>query len=207
MCVAMMIKKFGNSAVPVQLPIGKEDSFSGVIDLVGMKAYRYNEEDFGATVNESKYPTIIKTQAARFREEMLEKVCDFNDELMHQIIEDRTPEEKQIKAAIRAGVLAGKISPVFCGSAFKNKGVQNLIDAVLDYLPSPLDRGKVKGWDFAADREETRSAERQSNLSRPSFSKSLRTRISAGSRSRGRIREKSTRKAWCIIRARKQANG
>ncbi len=156
--VAMMIKKFGNSAVPVQLPIGKEDSFSGVIDLVGMKAYRYNEEDFGATVNESEIPDDYKDQAARFREEMLEKVCDFDDELMHQIIEEQTPEEKQIKAAIRTGVLAGKISPVFCGSAFKNKGVQNLIDAVLDYLPSPLDRGEVKGWDFAADREETRSA-------------------------------------------------
>ncbi|MGB7566643.1 MAG: elongation factor G [Chitinivibrionales bacterium] len=155
--VAMMIKKFGNSAVPVQLPIGKEDSFSGVIDLVGMRAYRYNEEDFGATVNESEIPDDYKDQAARFREEMLEKVCDFNDELMHQIIEEQTPEEKQIKAAIRTGVLAGRISPVFCGSAFKNKGVQNLIDAVLDYLPSPLDRGEVKGWDFAADREETRS--------------------------------------------------
>jgi elongation factor G len=156
--VAMMVKKFGVSAVPLQLPVGKEDSFTGVIDLVKMKAYTYSDEDFGATVNEMEIPDDYKEQASRFREEMLEKVCDFDDELMHQIIEDKMPEEKHIKAAIRTGVLAGKISPVFCGSAFKNKGVQNLSDAVLDYLPSPLDRGEVQGWDPATGREEKRSA-------------------------------------------------
>ena len=156
--VAMMVKKFGITAVPLQLPIGKEDSFTGVVDLVAMKAYSYAEEDFGATVNEMEIPDDLKDEAQRFREEMLEKVCDFDDELMHQIIEGQKPEEKRIKAAIRTGVLAGRISPVFCGSAFKNKGVQNLADAVLDYLPSPLDRGEVKGWDLATGREESRSA-------------------------------------------------
>ena len=163
--VAMMKTKLCTCPVPLQIPMGKEDAFKGVIDLVGMKAYTYNEEDFGATMNEMEIPHEYAEDAKRFRDEMLEKVCDFSDELMAGIIEGKNSEIAHIKAAIRNGVLSGKIAPVLCGSAFKNKGVQNLIDAVLDYLPSPLDRGAVVGWNPQTNTEEKRSAQDSESFS------------------------------------------
>ena len=154
--VSMMKKKLGARPVELQLPIGSEDSFKGVIDLVNMKAYSYAEEDFGATVSEVEIPDEYRQSASRFHEEMLENICDFDDGLIKRMIEGQEPTVAQIKAAVRRAVLVGGIAPVFCGSAFKNKGVQNLVDAVLDYLPSPLDRGAVKGWDPATGAEDCR---------------------------------------------------
>jgi elongation factor G len=155
--LSMIEKKLGANPVALQTPIGCEDTFKGVIDLVNMKAYSYGEEDFGATISETEIPGDYLETAQRYRDEMLEKICDFNDGLMNRMIEGQAPEAQQIKAAVRTAVLMGKIAPVFCGSAFKNKGVQNLIDAVLDYLPSPLDRGEVTGWNPATGLEERRS--------------------------------------------------
>ena len=163
--VDMMKTKLCACPVPLQIPMGKEDAFKGVIDLVGMKAYTYNEEDFGATMGEMEIPGDYADEARRFRDEMLEKVCDFSDELMGGIIEGKNAEEAHIKSAIRSGVLSGKIAPVLCGSAFKNKGVQNLIDAILDYLPSPLDRGAVVGWNPQTNTEEKRSAQDSESFS------------------------------------------
>ena len=156
--VLMMEQKLGATAVPVELPIGKEDTFSGVIDLVRMKAYGYGEADFGATVTERDIPQAYAEEAGRYRHMMLEKICDFDEELMHQLLEDKTPAESSIRRAIRAGVIAGRIHPVLCGASFKNKGVQQLIDAIVEYLPSPLDRMTVKGFDPKAGHEVVRNA-------------------------------------------------
>jgi elongation factor G len=158
--VLMMEQKLGAVAVPVQLPVGKEDTFSGVIDLVRMKRYQYGEEeDLGATVTEQDIPLEYADEAKHYRHVLLEKICDFDEDLMHQMIEDKAPDESLVKRAIRNGVLAGKINPVLCGAAFKNKGVQQLIDAIIDYLPSPLDRKTVQGFDPKAGHQVTRSAQ------------------------------------------------
>jgi elongation factor G len=156
--LSMMEQKLAANPVAVELPIGKEDSFSGVIDLVRMKAYGYKEEDFGMTVVETEIPSEYQGEARKYREMMLEKVCDFDEELMQHLLEERTPDPGLIKKAIRCGVLANRISPVLCGSSFKNKGVQQLIDAIVDYLPSPLDRMTVKGFDPRDHHEESRHA-------------------------------------------------
>jgi elongation factor G len=145
--LSMMKSKLAANPVAVELPIGKEDTFKGVVDLVRMKAYGYTEEDFGATVVEAEIPAEMAGEAGKYREMMLEKICDFDEDLMHHLLEEKVPDAGLIKKAIRAGVLANKISPVLCGSSFKNKGVQQLIDAVVDYLPSPLDRMTVHGYD------------------------------------------------------------
>ena len=156
--LSMMESKLAANPVAVELPIGKEDTFKGVIDLVRMKAFEYKEDDFGATVLEHEIPSEYVEEARKYRDMMLEKVCDFNEDLMHQMIEDKAPDPSLIVKAIRSGVLANKISPVLCGSSFKNKGVQNLIEAIIDYLPSPLDRMTVKGFDPKDHHEEVRHA-------------------------------------------------
>jgi elongation factor G len=157
--VLMMEKKLGAAAVPIELPMGKEDSFKGVLDVVRMKAYEYSDTDFGATVTEKDIPSDYREEVDRYRQMMLEKICDFDEELMHQLLEDKNPDESTIKRALRTGVCAGKINPVLCGSSFKNKGVQQLIDAIVDYLPSPLDRKIVHGYNPLAGHEEQRSAQ------------------------------------------------
>lgn len=146
-CIEMMRKKLSAVPVAIQLPLGKESEFEGVIDLVKMKVYRYDEETLGAKVIEEDIPASILDEVQESREEMLESVVDFNDELMQQILEGISPDEKIVKEAIRVGVIGNKICPVLCGSAFKNKGIQQLIGAICDYLPSPEDRGAVKGAD------------------------------------------------------------
>jgi len=145
-CVGMMGRKFAAlKAVVVQMPMGSEDRFEGVIDLVGMKSYRYDEETQGAKVIEGEIPPQYAEEAARRREEMLEVVVDFNDELMQKMLEGDEVGEDLIRAALRQGVLGNRICPVLCGSSFKNKGIQQLLDAIVCYLPSPVDRGAVLG--------------------------------------------------------------
>jgi elongation factor G len=157
--VAMMEQKLSSVAVPLQLPVGKEDTFAGVIDLVRMKRYQYGEEDMGATVAEDDIPAACLKEAEHYRHLMLERICDFDEELMHQLLEDKQPDQAIVKRAIRTAVLAGKINPVLCGSSFKNKGVQQLIDAIIDYLPSPMDRSTVHGFDPKASQQVVRSAQ------------------------------------------------
>jgi elongation factor G len=143
--LAMMRSRLSLRPVPVQLPMGSEDSFEGVIDLVRMKAYRYDEASLGARVIEGEIPEGLRGRAERRRAELLEQVVDFSDDLMQQMLAEQPAEEGAIVKAIRSGVLALKIYPVLCGAAFKNRGVQQLLDAVVQYLPSPVDRGKVEG--------------------------------------------------------------
>ena len=146
--VLNMIKvKLAARPVAVQIPLGKEDQFKGIVDLIHMKAYHYDEEAFGANVVEGEISDVLLEEAKSRREEMLEQVVDFNDQLMHQVLEGGVVDPELIIGAIRTGVLENKICPVLCGSAFKNKGIQQLLDAVVDFLPSPIDRGSVVGAD------------------------------------------------------------
>ncbi|MFP4163518.1 MAG: elongation factor G [Chitinispirillaceae bacterium] len=147
-CIEMMRHKFTTvKTVAVQMPLGKEDQFEGVIDLVTMKAYRYDEQTLGAQVIESDIPSQLEEDARLRREEMLEAVCDFSDDLMHRMLEGESVDPALIRSAIRSGVLSSRLCPVLCGSSFKNKGIQQLLDAIVAYLPSPVDRGAVSGVD------------------------------------------------------------
>ncbi len=145
MAVESMIEKLGANPVPVQIPIGKEDSFRGPIDLIEMKAYYFDDETLGAKYVEDEIPTEYFEEAKKYRERMIEALCDIDDNLMEKYLagEDITADE--IIRALRKGTIQLKITPVLCGSAFKNKGVQMLLDAIVYYLPSPLDISSVKG--------------------------------------------------------------
>jgi len=132
------------SAVAIQLPLGAEDKHQGVIDLVEMKAYRYIDETLGAKYEVEEIPADLKDEAQHYREEMIEKVAEAaeaagDDNLYQKFVHGQTPTVPEIKSAIRKATIAMKLFPVICGSAFKNKGVQPLLDAVVDYLPSPAD--------------------------------------------------------------------
>jgi elongation factor G len=133
-----------NSAVAIQLPLGSAENHQGVIDLVEMKAYRYLDETLGSTYEVEEIPADLRDEAKQYRELMIEKVAEAaeaagDDTLYHKFVGGEEPTVPEIKAAIRKGTIAMKLFPVLCGAAFKNKGVQPLLDAVVDYLPSPLD--------------------------------------------------------------------
>jgi elongation factor G len=161
----MMRRKLSLRPVVVQLPIGNEETFEGVIDLVHMKAYRYDEESLGAKVIESPIPDAMTGMAGKARETLLEQVVDFNDDLMRQMLAEGPVGPDAIMAAIRNGVLKSEIYPVLCGSAFKNKGIQQLVEAIIAYLPSPLDRGKVVGTDPASGETRQRLPEEKEPFS------------------------------------------
>jgi elongation factor G len=137
--------KLGKNAVPLQLPIGAEDHFTGVIDLVQMKALVFRDEALGAKYDTEEIPAELREEAEHFREKMVESIAEQHDELLEKYLAGETLELGELKAALREATIAQKITPVLCGSAFKNKGVQPLLDAVVDYLPSPVDIPPVKG--------------------------------------------------------------
>ncbi len=143
--VASMRERLGTVAVPLQLPLGQEDQFKGVIDLVRMKAYVFHDETLGAKFDEIEIPAEFLEKAKKAREYMIEKVSEHDDVLMHKFIEGQMPTEVEIRAAIRKSTTAIQLTPVLCGSSLKNKGVQMLLDAVVDYLPSPKDVPPIKG--------------------------------------------------------------
>jgi len=138
--------RLGATPLPLQIPIGAEDSFVGVVDLIGMKAIVWEEETLGAKYHFEEIPADLKDKAEEYRTNLLETLADINDEIMEKYLEGEEISEEEIKKAVREGTLAFKIVPVLCGSAFKNKGVQPLLDAIVDYLPSPLDIPPVKGF-------------------------------------------------------------
>src|SRR5256885_2299261 len=138
-------KKLGKNAVPLQLPIGAEDQFKGVIDLVEMKALVFKDETLGAKYEVVDIPADQKADAEHYREKLVESIAEQHDELLEKYLAGETLSISELKAALREATIAQKITPVMCGSAFKNKGVQPLLDAVVDYLPSPLDIPPVKG--------------------------------------------------------------
>jgi len=142
--VETMVERLGANAVPVQLPIGAESEFRGIVDLVEMKALVY-KDDLGAEWEEVEIPAEMQARADEYHERLLEAVADQDEELMVMYLEGEEIDPDQIRAAIRKATLEIEMTPVFVGSAFKNKGVQPLLDGVIDYLPSPLDRPPVVG--------------------------------------------------------------
>ncbi len=143
--VNMMRDRLGATAVPLQMPIHLGDVYTGMIDLVDMKTITYDTEDLGATYVEGDIPRDLAKAAAEARHHMLEAVAEFDDEAIHDYLEGKDVRRELVVRAIRKGTLAGKIVPVLGGTAFKNKGIQKLLDAVLAYLPSPMDMPPVKG--------------------------------------------------------------
>lgn len=144
--VNMIRERLGANPVPVQIPIGSEDNFRGIVDLVKNEAIIYID-DLGSQSEHTGIPDELKQLAEEYREKMLEALADFDDELMTKYLEGEEISADEIRSAIRKGTLSAKITPVLCGSAFKNKGVQPMLDAVVDYLPSPVDLPAIKGTD------------------------------------------------------------
>jgi elongation factor G len=165
--VQTMIDRLGAKAIPIQLPIGAEGDFAGIIDLVEQKAIIY-KDDLGQDVVETEIPAELQDEAAAARERMLEEVSHYDDELVELILEDKEVPAATLKKAIRAATLTGEMTAVLCGSAFKNKGVQPLLDAILDYLPTPLDVPAIMGTEVDKSSETgEREAERHPDDSEP----------------------------------------
>ncbi len=145
--VQSIVDRLGANPVPIQIPIGREGEFRGSIDLVRMKAFLYDDETLGAKYKIDEIPANMLDQAKEYREKMLEAVAEFDDHVMEKYLNGQALTEEEVHRVVRTGAIAIKIIPVLCGSAFKNKGVQQLLDAVVDYLPSPLDIPPVQGID------------------------------------------------------------
>lgn len=145
--IKMMEDRLGTNAVPIQLPIGKEDTFIGIIDLMTMKAEIFEGDDLGKTVTESEIDPNQLEEAKEWRALMVEAICETDDNLADKFLCDEEICVADLKAALRRATLATEITPVTCGSSYKNKGVQMLLDAMVDYLPSPIDVPPVVGID------------------------------------------------------------
>ncbi len=154
--VDMIIDRLGAVPCIVQLPIGAENDFAGNIDLVKMKAVVWDGEALGATFNYEDIPADLADKAAEYREKLVELVVDQDDAAMEAYLEGNEPDEKTLLACIRKGTIAGDFVPVLCGTAFKNKGVQPMLDAVVEFLPSPADIGAVAGKKIDSDEDEMR---------------------------------------------------
>jgi elongation factor G len=153
--VDMIRDRLGANAVPLQLPIGLEDKFRGVIDLINLKAITYGN-DLGDQIEVGDIPAELAAEAETWREKMVEALADYDDDIAHKYLEGEEIGADELRHALRAGTLEAKIVPVLCGSALKNKGVQPMLDAVIDYLPSPLDVPPVTGRDPRSGEESTR---------------------------------------------------
>ena len=140
-------ERLGSNAIPIQIPIGAEDNFKGVVDLIRMKAIFWNEEDMGTTFEEKDIPEDLKEICNKYREEMIEAAAEANEELMDKYLNDGDLSSEDIHTGLRIRTLQNEIVPALCGSAFKNKGVQAMLDGVIRYLPSPLDIPAIKGID------------------------------------------------------------
>ncbi len=155
--VQSLIDRLGANPVPVQLPLGQEDGFRGVIDLLTMKTLVFDDETLGAAFVTEDIPEEYLELATNYREKLIEAVVEFDEMAMERYLDGQVLEVEEIKRAIRLGTISLKVTPVFCGSAFKNKGVQPLLDGVVDYLPSPVDLPPVQGIDPRTEEPITRS--------------------------------------------------
>ena len=140
-------ERLGKNTIIVQLPIGKEDTFKGIIDLFEMKAYIYND-DKGVDITVTDIPDDMKEQANKYRDELIEKICELDDDLMEKYLEGVEPTYEELKKGLRKGTIENTAIPVLCGTAYKNKGIQKLIDAVIEYLPAPTDIPDIEGVDL-----------------------------------------------------------
>ncbi|MGL5363900.1 MAG: elongation factor G, partial [Bosea sp. (in: a-proteobacteria)] len=155
-CVADIIDRVAGKPVCLQIPIGAESDFAGVVDLIKMKGIVWNGEALGASFAEVEIPADLKEQALEYRMKLLEAAVEMDDAVMEAYLEGNEPDEDTLRRLIRTAVQRRAFHPVLCGSAFKNKGVQPLLDAVVDFLPSPVDRGAIKGIDFNTEEETVR---------------------------------------------------
>ncbi|MDY6407490.1 MAG: elongation factor G [Pseudomonadota bacterium] len=146
-CVAMIKDRLGARPMPMTLPIGAENDFKGVVDILKRKAIIWHSEDLGATFEEQEIPAELKADADKYYNELVEMAVEMDDAAMEAYLEGNEPDMETLKKCIRKGTIEQKFVPVFCGSAFKNKGIQVLLDAVVDYLPSPVDIPQAKGID------------------------------------------------------------
>ena len=151
-------KRLGKNAICLQLPIGKEDEFKGIIDLFEMKAYIYND-DKGDDIDVKEIPDDMKDDAEMYRQELIEKVCELDDDLMMVYLEGEEPSVEEMKIALRKATCDCKAIPVCCGSAYRNKGVQKLLDAILEFMPSPTDIASIKGVDLDGNEVERHSSD------------------------------------------------
>ncbi len=164
----MIHERLKCNAVPIQLPIGKEESFRGIVDLVEMNAQIFYD-DLGKDMRTEEIPEEMRDLAAEYRDKLLEAVSDFDEEIMELYLEGEEVPTDKIKAAIRRATVAVKMVPVVCGTSYKNKGVQKLLDAIVDYMPSPLDVPAVEGTNPKTDELETRAADDDAPFSALAF--------------------------------------
>jgi elongation factor G len=167
-CLSDIVDRLGAKPIAIQLPIGAENNFKGVIDLVKMKGIVWNDESLGAKFDYVDIPADLADQAKEYREKMVEAAVELDDDALAAFLDGKEPDEATLKRLIRKAVLTGAFYPVLCGSAFKNKGVQPLLDAVVDYLPSPLDVPAIKGVDDKGN-EVTRKADDKEPLALLAF--------------------------------------
>ncbi|MBU6234994.1 MAG: elongation factor G [Alphaproteobacteria bacterium] len=159
MCIDSVKKRLGIEPLVLTLPIGIESSFAGIVDLLKMKAIIWDSENLGATFKETDIPADLADKAKEYREKLIERAVEMDDAAMEAYLEGKEPDLATLKACIRKGTIAFKTIPMMCGSAFKNKGVQPLLDAVVDFLPSPLDKGAVKGKKMDSDEDDQRKSD------------------------------------------------
>ena len=159
-CVDQIKNRLKKNAIVLQLPIGKEDEFKGIIDLFEMKSYIYNDEK-GDNITVGEIPENMKEDAELYHTELVEKICELDDELMMAYLEGEEPSVAELKKALRKATCECRAIPVCCGSAYKNKGVQKLLDAVIEYMPSPLDVPAIKGVDLDGNEVERKSSDEE----------------------------------------------
>ena len=167
--VEMIKTRLGAQAVVMQLPIGAENDFKGIVDLIEMNALVWRDETLGAAWDVVEIPDDLKDRAAEFRDKMIEAAVEMDETALENYLEGKMPSNDEIRAMIRKGTIAVKFFPMFCGSAFKNKGVQPLLDAVIDFLPSPIDMPDIKGIDPKTDAEVVRRADDNEPVSMLAF--------------------------------------
>jgi len=169
-CLAMLKERLGVHAVPIQIPIGREDQFKGIINLVEQVAYVWADDDsLGQNYSTQEIPADMQELVKEYREKMIEGLAEVNDHLMEKYLSGEKISPEEIKAAIRAGTISMKVFPVICGASFKNKGVQTMLDSVVDYLPSPLDIPPVNGINPDTQQPDTREADPKAPFSALAF--------------------------------------
>ncbi len=168
-CVEMIKSRLGARAAVMQLPIGAESDFKGIVDLIEMNALVWRDESLGAQWDVVEIPDDLKEKAAQYRDQLIEVAVDMDEAAMEAYLEGVMPDNEQLRALIRKGTITSQFYPVFCGSAFKNKGVQPLLDGVVEYLPSPLDIPSIKGIDPKTEAEVSRRASDDEPLSLLAF--------------------------------------
>jgi elongation factor G len=167
--VQMVRERLGANPIVLQLPLGVESSFAGIIDLIRMKAVKWDDESLGAKFHEEEIPADLLDQAKKYRELLVEQAVDVDEAATEAYLEGKEPAEAELKALIRKGTVNSRFVPILCGSAFKNKGVQPLLDAVVDFLPSPLDVPPVSGIDVKTGEESSREPRDDAPLSMLAF--------------------------------------